>query len=530
MSSGFIQKTSLWGSKNSAKGKKGSMFIVTIFTFMIFAVLALSLIFLTQVYLKVSGYRKNSALLDYSSENGIKNGFHYLIEAMSSAALPLVISEERYGQLRESARNAEARILEEALGIRLPVEILEDEEGMSWSSRASGFLEKISEGENYFSARFKLLIDSEGKLKNFLPKKASSFETRLEILAGKIPLALIPLLISKNMATDEKKNFEANNNIQLARIPNSFLYPRANIVEGGLIPQDASPLLEKALNIKIFRPQDLSNARLRAALGLENSTEPVPEGVYLIRNDLGLGGIWIQGNVEEMVTAIEQDFQVIAFQMDAGLWTIKFSLAQSKTYFYAPDSVQTYDLVPQGIILVSGEIRSLGGGVVDSEGKLRLVKDEEVDSILQGINLTIIASGPINLTSHLLRQGVRWQEGIPYIKGENAQLLIYSTGKDFQSEQIKNGGISIGENSPEEIKIQAGLTAQGEGFKILGGKKTVQILGSLQANDYLSGGSRLIMTPLFPNPQAINSSLFSPAAAAPMLFLSSFESVEWKEY
>ena len=530
MSSMFIQKTSLWGSQGPKKRAKGSMFIVTIFTFLVFAVLALSLIFLTQVYLKVSGHRKNSALLEYSSENGIKEGFHYLIEAMSNAALPLVISEERYGQLRDSTKNAEVRILEEALGIRLPVEILEDEEEMSWNSRASGFLEKISEGENYFSARFKLLIDSEGKLKNYLPKKASSLETRLEVLAGKVPLALIPFLISKNMASDEKKNFDTKNNIQLVPIPNSLLYPRANIVEGGLIPQDASPLLEKALNTKIFRPQDLSEARLRAALGLENSSEPVPEGVYLIRNDLGLGGIWIQGNVEEMVTAIEQDFQVIAFQMEAGLWTIKFSPVQSKTYFYAPDSVQTYDLVPQGIILVNGEIRSLGGGLVDPEGNIRLVKDKEIDSILRGVNLTIIASDTINITSHLLRQGIKWQEGVPYVRGEEAQLLIYSTGKDFQGEQLKEGGISIDENAPEEIKIQAGLTAQGEGFKILGGKKTVRILGGLQANNYLSGGSRLMMTTLLPNPQAINSSLFSPATAEPMLFLSSFESLEWKEF
>jgi hypothetical protein len=530
MSYWFIRKTSLWGSKTSEKKDKGAMFIVTVFTFFIFSALALSMIFLSQVYLRLGGFRKNSVLLDYSSENGIKDGFHYLMKAMSSAPLPLVISEEKFSQLRDSTKNADVRIIEEALGIHLPVEIHEGGGQMIWRSQATGVLETIFEGENFFSARFKLLIDSEGGLKNFLPKRTSSLETRLGILAGHVPFPLIPFLISKKLDPAEKENFEENNNITFAPLPNNLLYPGASFVEEGLIPQDANSLLEKALKIKIFEPQDLSNARLRAVLGLENSTEPVPEGVYLIQNDLGLGGVYIQGDVEEMVTAIEQDFQVIAFQMEAGLWILKFSPSQSKTYFHAPRGVQAYDFVPLGIIIVSGKIKSLGGGMVDPGGKICLVKDEEIPSILRGINLTIIASDKINLTSHLLRQGVKWQEGIPYVKDENAQVVIFSTGKDFQEDRLKEGGIIIDENSPQEIKIQAALTAQGEGFKIQGDKKTVHILGSLQATDYLSGESQLEMTPFLPLASIKNSSLNSPATAEPILFLSFFETYEWKEF
>lgn len=530
MNSGFIRKISPWPSRSPENKKKGTMFIVTIFSFFIFSALALSLIFLSQLYLRLGGYRKNSALLDYSSENGIKEGFHHLMEAVSGASLPLVISEERYNQLGDSTRNAEPRIVEETLSLHLPVEIQEVGERMTWRSQTSGLLEKMSEGENYFCARFKLLVDSEGGLKNFLPKRASRLETRLEILAGHIPLPLIPFLISKNMEPEERENFEANNPIHFVRRTNNLLVPQASIVEEGLIPQDASPLLEKALDIKIFKPQDLTNARLRAALGLKNSTEPVPEGVYLIQNDLGLGGIYIQGNVKEMVTAIEQDFQVISFQMDTGVWIIRFSPPQSRTYFHSPDGARAYDLVPLGIIIVSGKIESLGGGVVDPTGKVCLIKDKEVASILQGINLTIIASDTVNISSHLLRQGVKWQEGVPYIKEENAQLFIFSTGRDFQDGQLNEGGITIDENAPQEIRIQAGLTAQGEGFKILGDKKIVRILGSLQTSDYLSGGSQLEMTPLLSFASLKDSSFNAPATAEPILFLSSFESLEWKEY
>jgi len=530
MSSGFIRKISPWPARSPEDKKKGSIFIVTIFSFFIFSVLALSLIFLSQLYLRLGGYRKNSALLDYSSENGIKEGFHRLMQAVSGASLPAVISEEKYNQLGDNTRNAEPRIVEETLGLHLPVDIQETGERMTWRSKTSGLLEKISEGETFFSARFKLSINSEGGLKNFLPKRASSLETRLEILAGHIPLPMIPFLISKNMDLEEKENFEANNPIDFVRRPDNLLVPQASIVGEGLIPQDAAPLLEKALDIKIFRPQDLTNARLRAALGLENSQEPVPEGVYLIQNDLGLGGIYIQGDVKEMITAIEQDFQVISFQMDAGVWIIKFSPEQSKTYFDTPDGARAYDLVPLGFIIVSGKIESLGGGTVDPTGNICLIKDKEVASILQGINLTIIASDTVNISSHLLRQGVKWQEGVPYVKEENAQLLIFSTGRDFQDGQMKEGGITIDENAPQEIKIQAGLTAQGEGFKILGEKKTVRILGSLQTSDYLSGGSQLEITPLLLFTSLKDSSFSAPATAEPVLFLSSFESLEWKEY
>jgi hypothetical protein len=530
MSYSFTRKTWPWGSKPPEKKRRGTMFIVTVFSFFIFSVLALSMIFLSQVYLRLGGFRKNSAALDYSSENGVKKGFHYVLEAMSSAPRLLVISEEKFSELRDATRNSDIKIIEETTGLRLPVEIHEEGGDMAWTSRVSGLFERMVEEESFFSARFKLLIDSEGRLKNFLPKRTSSLETSLGILAGHVPLPLIPFLLTKKLEPAEKEDFEGKNNIRFVPRSNNLLFPQPTIVEEELIPQDTSPLLEKALQIKIFRPQDLSNARLRTVLGLENSTEPVPEGVYLIQNDLGLGGVYIQGDVEEMVTAIEQDFQAIAFQMEAGLWILKFSPAQSKTYFYAPQEVQTYDLIPLGIIIVSGKIESLGGGVVDPEGKICPAKDEEIASILQGINLTIIASDKISITSHLLRQGVQWQEGVPYVKDKNAQLIIFSTGQDFQGNQLIEGGVTIARNSPQDIKIQAALTAQGEGFEIQGEKKTVRILGSLQATDYLSGGSELEMTPLLPFPSLGNSSLNSPATAKPVLLLSFFETREWKEF
>jgi hypothetical protein len=530
MSCWSIQKTCLWGSRTMGRNEKGTMIIATIFTFFVFSTLALSVIFLSQVYLRLGGFRKNSALLEYSSENGLKSGFRYLLQAVSNAPRPVVISEERLSQLREDARNNGAKIVEATIGLSLPLEINEAEGAMDWRIRVNGSPDRISEEEDFFSACFDVQVDSEGGLKNFLPKRTTTLETRLGILAGHVPLASFPFLLNKEMDPDEKREFAERNNISFAWPAGDLLPPRPSIIEAPLIPQDASPLLEQAFNIKIFRPQDLSNARLRAVLGLESSTDPVPEGVYLIRNDLGLGGVYAQGDVEEMITAIEQDFQVISFRTETGLWILKFSPSQSKTYFETPLGAESYDLIPLGIIIVSGQIRSLGGGAVDPEGRIELVRDQEIPSLLQGVDLTIIASDKVNITSHLLRQGVKWQEGVPYLKDKNGQLVIFSTGREFQGDTLTEGGILIDESSPQDTKIQASLTAQGEGFQIQGEKKEVHIVGSLQATDYQPGTAKLNLVPLLPLPGLNDRSLRSPATAEPVLLLSFFETREWKEF
>jgi hypothetical protein len=530
MSCWSIQKTCLLGSRPLGRHEKGTMIIAIMFTFLVFSTLALSSIFLSQVYLRLGGFRKNSVLLEYSSENGLKSGFHHLLQAVSNSPRPVLVSEERLSQLREDAGNSGAKIIEATIGLPLPLEINEAEGAMNWRSRVDGRPENVSDDGDFFSARFEVRIDSEGGLKNFLAKRTSTLETRLGILAGHVPLAFFPFLLNKELNPDEKREFAARNNINIAWRPGDLLPPRPIIIEAPLIPQDASPLLEQALNIKIFRPQDLSNARLRAVLGLENSTDPVPEGVYLIRNDLGLGGVYVQGDVEEMITAIEQDFQVISFRTERGLWLLKFSPSQSKTYFETPLGTESYDLIPLGIIIVSGQIRSLGGGAMDPEGKIELIRDQEIPSLLQGVDLTIIASDKVNITSHLLRQGVKWQEGAPYLKENNGQLLIFSTGREFQADTQTEGGIVIGESSPPDIKIQASLTAQGEGFQIQGERTEVHIMGSLQATDYQPGPAKLDLVPLPLYPGLNDDSLRLPATAEPVLLLSSFETREWKEF
>ena len=308
-----------------------------------------------------------------------------------------------------------------------------------------------------------------------------------------------------------------------------ILSPQIRFAYGMLIPESAAPFLAKALDVEIFRPQDITAAKLRSVLGLPESQDPVPDGVYLIRNDLGLAGVYVQGDIQEMVTAIEASYQVISFRLDEGVWVLKYSPAESRTSFLSPQGEETFGLVPLGVIIISGEVASLGGGIVEPGGEIRLVTDGEVPSLLPGVKLTLVASGKITISSHLIQQGLSWQDGIPYVKSEQSQLVIFSTGRDLWTEAAVEGGVIISADAPQDLKVQAALTAGGGGFTVEGGGKTLQVIGSLQANDYLSSGSRLLLAHRAPG---MNSDDFAPGpqTALPVLLISRFSVSQWKEY
>jgi hypothetical protein len=230
-----------------------------------------------------------------------------------------------------------------------------------------------------------------------------------------------------------------------------------------------------------------------------------------------------------MVAAVEGSYQVLSFRMGAGVWILRYSPSESRTSFRSPQGEEVFDLVPLGLVIIDGQVLSLGGGVVEPGGEVRLVTDQEVASIVPGINLTLVASGKITITSHLIQQGLSWQEGIPYVKTEHSQLAIFSTGRDLWTEAAVEGGIVIAAGAPEDLKVQAALTAGGEGLKVEGENKTLRILGSIQTTGYLSSDAQVSLTHWAPSPDSEGAAL-TPHAAQPVLFISRFGASEWKEY
>ncbi len=74
------------------KTRKGAMTLVSVFLFFIFSTLGLSMLYFSQIYLKLSAYKKNSTLLAYASENGIKLGFDHLLNLLSQTMTPSLLS------------------------------------------------------------------------------------------------------------------------------------------------------------------------------------------------------------------------------------------------------------------------------------------------------------------------------------------------------------------------------------------------------------------------------------------------------
>jgi hypothetical protein len=512
------------------KKRNGAFTLLSVFLFVIFTTLGLGMLYLTQVYLKISAYRKNAMLLEYASENGIKQAYGHLHYLLSSASSPIVLTEEETYQLMADSQVQGNAAVQRVLRNCLPLSLSDSWERLAWESIADFQFMGLREEQDYFHIEYLGRILSTGKLQGFEPTKYSALDSKLEMLAGHIPLPSIPLLLDKAMTEEQRKVFLEKNHIDV--IPGDQLALPAPMAfsEGDLLPQQAAQQLAKALKIEIFHPQDLSASKLRLALGLEAIDEPVPQGTYLIQDDLGLGGIFVQGDLDEMILAIQRNYQIISFRQGQDLWVLKFSPEDGKTIFVCPNGALFFDFVPLGIIIVNGKILSLGGGYEDATGTILMTDEEEIPCVKRGVSLTIISSDEITLSSHLIYQGVTWQEGVPYVKDSDAQLVIHATGQDFLGDEEMTGQIVIGENSPEKMKVHASVTASGKGVTVLGDDKEVQILGSLQASELAFEGNQISIK--FDDRFHRNSDNFFenvPLTERPVLHIFCFKICEWRE-
>lgn len=509
--------------------QKGAITLLALFLFFVFSALGMGMFYVSRIYSAVSAYKKNMIRLEYASENGIKQEFNHLIQKLNETAMPLVLSETEMENLKANTLLKGTKLIETLLGPEISLPNTWSWERMKWECRTDWALENIEMMEDFLNTSYGAEIISLGKLTNFKPKKESFLHVSLDLYLGYLPLAKIPLLIDRKLPLDQKVNFLETNPIELIPSADNRLPPQISFSDANLIPQETKEQIERALKIKIFEPQSLSIPLLRQALGLEISDDPVPEGVYLIQDDLGLGGVFVQGDCEKIILAIEEDFQVISFTKNNGLWILKFCPIQSKTQFITPEETRLYDRIPLGIIIVNGNIHSLGGGFVDLSGEIASCGDEEIPCVLSGVNLSILSSDKIVLSSHLIHQGVDWKDGIPYVKHPKSMLNIYASGKGFLDGLEKEGQIVIAPDSPQEIKIQAELIAANMGIAVEGEDKTVHILGSLQATDYNANFNKL---KIYSNDHSLFKDEWfdvAPKSTKPLMTISKLTILGWYE-
>ena len=258
-------------------------------------------------------------------------------------------------------------------------------------------------------------------------------------------------------------------------------------------------------------------------------TDPVPDGVYLIENDLGLGGIFVQGSLDEMILAVRGDAQIVVFRAGEAEWRLEWSPAGSRTEFAAPQGSRYYDLVPLPLLFVNGALAALGGGTIGPDGRVDMCFDGRTPAVLNGVDLTIVSADRVTIATHLILEGVRWQDGIPYSKGSEAQLAILAAGRDAVTGERTEGGISVSDGAPANLKLQASLTAAAGGFGIEGPARSVELLGALHADAYAGNGSRLT---LYRDDRAAAGGFprIAPLTAEPQLAVYALKVLAWREY
>ncbi len=502
---------------------------MVIFLMAVFSGLGLSMIFLSQTYLKMNGYRRFSTFLDYASENGAKRGFADLAAWLSERGRLAAVSAAAVDAFRAAPASGFGPLLEEAVGPAFPRVLSESAGSMSWECLSTCVPIRFEDRGDYVRIEAALTIESAGAVAPLRPRRLSRLEGTVGILAGRFPLSALPLLIDKEPAAGADPDLLKSNGISFAPPPGNVLHPAGIMTGGGQIPGDASPQVSRALKVKVLSPADLSNALLRQALGLEPSEAEIPDGVYLIRTDEGLGGVFVQGDLDELVLAIDGSRQVVVFRSAAGEWRLTFDPAASHTEFATPDGTASYDRVPLGMIVVEGGLASVGGGIVGADGAVAMVEDGEIPCVLSGVSLSIVASGRVVLSSNIILQDVTWQEGIPVVKESQSQVVIFSSGSDFQTGEAVDGGVTVAADAPDALKVHASLTAGGGGFEIAGAGKTVEVMGGLQTSDYRGNGNSLRITP---DARAARGILTadSPLTGTPQLAVISLRILAWREY
>jgi len=508
--------------------ESGSITLMTVFVFFLFSSIGLGLCFLARTYREWSACKTDAILLAGAAENGVRAGFNDLIAALAARRFPLELTDLRYAGLRAATLDRKTDLVEEILGLPLPLRLPETAGELAWSADTDFEVDRLTDGISFIAVDFLGTIDARGRLARRPRGKRTALDVGLSTAAGRIPLAAFPFLIAGEDGPERMSALIAEKKVVLAPLEGNRVGLPAAAVGRNLIPRDAAPLLAETLKIKMFTPDRIPLSALRKALGLPAVDEPVPDGAYLIVDETGLGGIFVQGDVEEMVLGAAGGRQAVQFRLEGGTWRVWFSPSENRTGFESPAETRVYDGTPRTIIMVNGKISSLGGGIVNPDGSLTLSDRTDIPSILAGIPMTIVSSGETVLTSHLIQEGVQWRQGLPYLKDSTARLFIYASGADLIDGTQTVGLIRVDEDAPSDLFLQAALTAA-DGIRIDGSGKTVTVSGGVQAAAVDPGGSRMNIIPDGRLPAALWTSESAPRSTVPVVFVTGLEALRWTD-
>lgn len=503
--------------------RAGSLYFFPIF--LIFLSLATATLILTQIHLKMGSVRTQLVLSRLAAENGLKMAYLFIWERTQDRSKLEIISDSDW-QLFIDQFDAKLGLwmLSKILNLEFPLFLQSGWQKMVWKTAVRVRPPKLEDLGNYRLIQFLMEFKAEGKIEPFPLSCFSSMVAEAELGAGYLPLIFFPLLIEKNLTPQEQLNYLEKNRIEVALNNKFFPMIKTFFSPIEIISENVTSFLERGLKIKLFEADKIKPSILRQAIGLEVNSEPVPEGVYLIQDDLGLGGIFVQGDLDRFLLTIEQGYQVLIFEQKNRAWRLSFNPLLNQTIWQTPENQVFFNELPNGIILINGNIHSLEGREDDASH----TAEDSFPSIIPGIKLSIITSGHVNITSPIVQGDLEFLPGIPYMQKKQSQIIIFSTGKDLINGEEVEASIIINPGQRDKLAIEANLTALGKGLKIESGGKEIIVKGGIQAKEIDNVSSKLKIIPNFIYSWK-NDNPF-PSTSRPLCVFLQIKPIEWNEY
>lgn len=522
--SNIIQENSLRTFLSDCKKqgfRPGSAFIACLLAMSIFMTLGLGLLLNSRLFLQAHGFRKLSRLSSYAAENGVKQSLNRILEKAQETSSETEINEEIYLALRKSIEAGKTEVVGPLLEAG-SVNESEDFSGFSWQTGTTAVLTDLYTDEFYFRATFGLNIESTGRVQGFSGAGFEEVKAELVLLAGHLPLNLVPAVVEKTGISEKEIHKIKLKELQPGVAPVSTV----KRTSGKFIPEDALPLLARAL--KILRPERIPNWLLRQALGLEPGNDPVPEGIYLVEDSLGPGGLYVQGDLDRLLFGIDRGFQSIQLEQGEARWLLRFNPSTATTHFFSPEGRREFAELPIPLVMVNGEVSELRTGRPGKDGFLTPAEDESTPAFLNMVRITVVCSGKITIASSLFSEGLDWKNGLPYLRSKQSELIIWSTGKDFQTAETVMGGIEIQEAPGKKITIEASLVAGGSGLTVSAETGEAEIIGSLAAKSFSTGGREVSIYHRPPEPSQNSAPDLQVYSETPLFHLSHLRILQWR--
>ena len=438
----------------------------------VFTGLGLAMLHASGVHMKINAFRRFSVLLDCASENGLKRGLRDLTEWLETAG-----PAGRRAPPEASTAFARTREPDSRSSSRTP-----------WappSPGPRGILRRHGLGE---PGRLRLRQPrGQGRLPQDLgraadrglrraPPDPAPARFRPRGLAGapgrtSAPAGHSPLYKERRSGRARRPPFSGRTGSAWSAKPGAVrrpgLWPRRT---DGVLPDDPCPLVAKALRIGIFGPGDLSPARLQGRARARAFDRARPRRRLPHRERPRAGRRLRRGRPRRdgpgRRAATPRSSSSARAARSGGSSSARPGAARSSgrpkgasptTSCRCPSSSST------------ARSRSLGGGAVGLDGTRRDVlrrgdagrpRRRRPDHRLFGKGDDLLAPHP----------GGRALAGRhPLLKDTQAQLVIYAAGRDVVTgEPASGGGIAVAESAPDDLKLQASLTAASGGFRVEG--------------------------------------------------------------